>query len=391
MSVKLKEVVDQFGKKVAFAEGLEGVVATTSSICFIDGEKGKLLYRGVPIEQLAKYSTFEETSYFLLYDKFPSRDALREFSQRLIANRPLPDQLMAIMRSLPSDSVPMSTLRTLISALGLYDAQAEDNSLEENYQRAEHIIAAFPTIVAALQRLRKGLDPIAPNPNLSHAANFLYMLNGREPDEFAARVLDVALILHAEHGFNASTFTARVAISTLTDMYSAITSAVSSLKGPLHGGANESVMRLLREIGSEDHVKAVIERKLAKKEKIMGFGHRVYKALDPRAKILMQYSQKLAELTGHLKWYNISKKIEAEMEKHVGHRGIYPNVDFFSASVYHYLGIEEKLFTPIFAMSRSAGWTAHVIEQLANNRLFRPRSVYTGPFSRAFIPIEERE
>lgn len=390
MPAKAKTVVDQHGHEYTFNEGMEGVIATTSEICFIDGEKGKLLYRGIPIEELAAHSTFEETSYFLLYGSLPAPAELEAFEQRLKANRRLTQATVQMMKMLPKNAPAMSVLRTVVSAVGLEDVDAEDNSLARSQARAERLIAVLPTIVAAIQRTRKGDEPIEPDMAQSHAANFLYMLSGEVPSDYASRVMDVCLILHAEHGFNASTFTARVVISTLSDLYSAIAAAIGSLKGPLHGGANEGVMKMLREIGAVDQVEHAITARLAAKAKIMGFGHRVYRALDPRAKILKQYSQKLAEQTGNTMWYRMSKKIEEVMQEKVGARGIYPNVDFFSASVYHYLGIEIDLFTPIFAVSRISGWTAHVLEQLQANRLFRPRSVYLGPYDAKYIRAENR-
>ncbi|HHL71488.1 MAG TPA: citrate synthase [Bacteroidetes bacterium] len=387
---KICKVTDKLGRTFEYNEGLEGVIATSSEICFIDGEKGKLLYRGIPIEQLAEHSTFEETSFFLLYGHLPSRDELEAYESRLKSYRPITGEILEFARKLGSLAKPMHLLRTIVSAAGVFDPDADNNSIERNAARAEELIALFPTIVAALQRLQQGKEPIAPNPDLGHAANFLYMLNGEQPNDYAARVFDICLILHAEHGFNASTFTARAVISTLTDMYSAVTAAIGSLKGPLHGGANEGVMHLLNEIGEIERTEEVVLEKLRTKTKIMGFGHRVYKALDPRAKILMQFSEKLAQLTGNEKYYNISKKVEEIMAREVGAKGIYPNVDFFSASVYHYLGIDTSLFTPIFAVSRVSGWTAHVLEQLHNNRLLRPRAVYLGEFDRSYIPMSER-
>ncbi len=387
---KICKVTDKLGRTFEYNEGLEGVIATSSEICFIDGEKGKLLYRGIPIEQLAEHSTFEETSFFLLYGHLPSRDELEAYESRLKSYRPITGEILEFARKLGSLAKPMHLLRTIVSAAGVFDPDADNNSIERNAARAEELIALFPTIVAALQRLQQGKEPIAPNPDLGHAANFLYMLNGEQPNDYAARVFDICLILHAEHGFNASTFTARAVISTLTDMYSAVTAAIGSLKGPLHGGANEGVMHLLNEIGEIERTEDVVLEKLRTKTKIMGFGHRVYKALDPRAKILMQFSEKLAQLTGNEKYYNISKKVEEIMAREVGAKGIYPNVDFFSASVYHYLGIDTSLFTPIFAVSRVSGWTAHVLEQLHNNRLLRPRAVYLGEFDRSYIPMSER-
>jgi citrate synthase len=262
--------------------------------------------------------------------------------------------------------------------------------MEKNVERAIDLIAAFPTIVAAIQRRRSGKEFVAPRQDLGHAANFLYMVNGEAPTDYVAKVMDMALILHADHGFNASTFTSRVVISSMSDMYSAITAAVGSLKGPLHGGANSEVMSTLQSIGSIDQVEAYVMERLARKEKVMGFGHRVYHTYDPRARILSQYSQQLAQQTGNMKWYEMSKKIEEIMVRQLGEKGIYPNVDFYSATVYYYMGLDQELFTPIFAVSRIAGWTAHAIEQLQNNRLFRPRSVYSGEKNAPYMPIDKR-
>ncbi|MCA9734791.1 MAG: citrate synthase [Deferribacteres bacterium] len=382
--------MDKFGNKHTYNEGMEGVLATTSEICHINGKEGKLIYRGIPIEELAEKSTFEETSYFLLYGELPTRKELDDFDARLKANRALPQEVLSIMKQMPSQSNTMQFLRTVVSLLGLYETKSDEHTVIETSHEAEKLIAVFPTIVAAIQRLREGKEPIAPDNSLGHAANLIYMVNGEKPDEFAARVLDICLILHAEHGFNASTFTSRVVISTLTDVHSAITAAIGSLRGPLHGGANEGVMHLLNEIGSLDKVEEIIKIKLETKAKIMGFGHRVYKVLDPRARILSQYSERLAQITGNETYYAMSKKIEDIMKREVGDRGIYPNVDFFSASVYHYLGFKLESYTPIFAVSRISGWAAHVMEQLRENRLFRPSSVYLGDIDRKYISISER-
>ncbi|KAA3615979.1 MAG: citrate synthase [Calditrichaeota bacterium] len=387
---KNREVVDKFGKRHTFSEGMEGVVATSSEICFINGAEGRLFYRGIPIEDLAENSTFEETSYFLLYGELPTQKELHDFDTRLKKYRAIPDPVLEILKQMPRKANTMQILRTVVSLMGLYEEKSDEHSVSETSREAEKLIAVFPTIVAAIQRLREGKEPISPDKSLGHAANLIYMVNGEKPDAYAARVLDVCLILHAEHGFNASTFTSRVVISTLTDVHSAITAAIGSLRGPLHGGANEGVMHLLNEIGSLEAVDEVIRLKLKTKAKIMGFGHRVYKVLDPRAKILSQYSERLAEITGKQKYYAMSKKIEEIMENEVGDRGIYPNVDFFSASVYHYLGFNLEIYTPIFAVSRISGWAAHVMEQLRENRLFRPSSVYLGDIDRTYPKISDR-
>jgi citrate synthase len=390
MADKVREVTDEFGRQAEFREGLEGVVAALSTISSIDGEKGILLYRGIPIEQLAEHSTFEETAYFLLYGRLPKRQELIDFENKLKSRRKVPPAALDLIRTFPTTANAMDLLRTAVSALGLYDSDPKNNTLEKNVERAIDLIAAFPTIVAAIQRRRSGKEFVAPRQDLGHAANFLYMVNGEAPTDYVAKVMDVALILHADHGFNASTFTSRVVISSMSDMYSAITAAVGSLKGPLHGGANSEVMSTLQSIGSLDKVEAYVMDRLAKKEKVMGFGHRVYHTYDPRARILSQYSQQLAQQTGNMKWYEMSKKIEEIMVRELGEKGIYPNVDFYSATVYYYMGLDQELFTPIFAVSRIAGWTAHVIEQLQNNRLFRPRSVYSGEKNVPYVPIDKR-
>ena len=390
MADKVREVTDEFGRKAEYREGLEGVVAALSMISSIDGENGILLYRGIPIEQLAEHSTFEETSYFLLYGSLPQRQELVEFENKLQSRRQLQPALLELIRTFPPAANAMDLLRTSVSALGLYDSDPANNTAEKNLDRAIDLIAAFPTIVSAIQRRQSGKDFVAPRPDLNHAANFLYMVNGEAPTEYAARVLDVALILHADHGFNASTFTSRVVISSLSDMYAAITAAVGSLKGPLHGGANSEVMTTLLKIGSIEKVEAYVLERLKNKQKVMGFGHRVYHTYDPRARLLSQYSQKLAQLTGNAKWFDMSKKVEEIMVREVGEKGIYPNVDFYSATVYYYMGLDQDLFTPIFAVSRIAGWTAHVLEQLQNNRLFRPRAIYPGEKNVPYVPIEQR-
>lgn len=390
MADKVREVIDEFGRKAEYREGLEGVVAALSMISSIDGENGILLYRGIPIEQLAEHSTFEETSYFLLYGRLPKRQELAEFENQLQSRRQLQPALLDLIRTFPPAANAMDLLRTSVSALGLYDSDPANNTAEKNLDRAIDLIAAFPTIVAAIQRRQSGKDFVAPRLDLNHAANFLYMVNGEAPTEYAARVLDVALILHADHGFNASTFTSRVVISSLSDMYAAITAAVGSLKGPLHGGANSEVMTTLLKIGSIEKVEAYVLERLKNKQKVMGFGHRVYHTYDPRARLLSQYSQKLAQLTGNAKWFDMSKKVEEIMVREVGEKGIYPNVDFYSATVYYYMGLDQDLFTPIFAVSRIAGWTAHVLEQLQNNRLFRPRAIYPGEKNVPYVPIEQR-
>ena len=370
--------------------GLEGVIVKETTMSLVNGLEGKLYYQGYRIEDLAEHSTYEDTVFLLWNGRLPTRQELEAFQKELAEARALPEGVMALLRGFPKEVHPMAALRTAVSALGLFDPEAEDDSREANVRKATRLVARFPTIVAAYQRLREGKDPVPPRTDLGHAANFLYMLSGKEPDEFTARVMDVALILHADHGINASTFSAMVTASTLSDIYSAITSAVGTLKGPLHGGANERVMRMLLEIGSEENVVPWLEKAFAEKRRIMGCGHRVYKVKDPRAKILERFSQRLAEITGNETWYRMSKKVEDEVVARLGHKGIYPNVDFYSASVYYYMGIPFDLYTPIFAVSRVAGWTGHVLEQYAKNRLIRPRAEYVGEIDKPYVPLDQR-
>ncbi|MCS1351610.1 citrate synthase [Mechercharimyces sp. CAU 1602] len=367
------------------AKGLEGIVALTSQISSIID--GVLTYRGINIDDLTDNASFEEVIYLLWNGSLPTQAQLDELKVQLDAHATLPQQLLEQMKAYPKDVHPMAILRTAISALGLFDAQADDNSTEANQLKAVNLTAKLPTIISTLHRLRNGLEPVSPRSGYGFASNFIYMLTGEEPDEIAVKAVDKALILHADHELNASTFASRVTTATLSDMYSAITTAIGTLKGPLHGGANERVMAMLEEIGELDAVEAVVNKKLANKEKIMGFGHRVYKDGDPRAKHLREMSRQLAELTGEQKWYEMSIKIDDMI---VSQKGLKPNVDFYSASVYNYLGIPRDLFTPIFAMSRVSGWTAHVMEQYADNRLIRPRAEYVGPTHQPYVPMNER-
>ncbi|MBP3038779.1 citrate synthase [Bacillaceae bacterium Marseille-Q3522] len=366
--------------------GLEGVVATTSSISSIIDDT--LTYAGYNIDDLAENASFEEVIYLLWHRKLPTLEQLNELKQQLADNAELPEEVLAHFTTYPIEKVhPMAALRTAVSLIGLYDEEAEDMDEAVNYRKAIRLQAKMPAIVAAFARVRKGLEPIAPKKDLSLAANFLYMLTGTEPDDIAVEAIDKALVLHADHELNASTFTARVCVATLSDIYSGITAAIGALKGPLHGGANEAVMKMLSEIGELENVETVIYGKLEKKEKIMGFGHRVYRNGDPRAKHLKSMSIKLAQLTGDTKWYDMSCKIE---EIVTSEKKLPPNVDFYSASVYHSLGIDHDLFTPFFAVSRVSGWLAHILEQYDNNRLIRPRAEYTGPGIQTYIPVEAR-
>jgi citrate synthase len=370
--------------------GLEDVVAASSAICFLDGDRGVLAYYGYDIHDLARSATFEEVCYLLWHGRLPNRAELGDLQSQLAAERALPESMLRLMKQLPpSDGMDM--LRTLTSARGQYDAEANDSSPQANYRKAVRLTAQLASIVATYGRMQAGGGPIQPDPALSHAANFLYMLTGNRPDALSTRAFDIALILHADHELNASTFAARVAAATLTDLYSAIVAAIGTLKGPLHGGANADVMRLLLEIGQDapaERIDDAIRGKLAKKIKIPGFGHRVYTTEDPRATHLRRMSKELGERAGNTRWFEMSQRIENLVK---GEKKLNPNVDFYSATVYYTLGIPIDLFTPIFAVSRVAGWTAHCLEQYANNRLIRPRTDYIGPqHPQQVLPLDQR-
>ena len=370
-------------------KGLEGIVAANSGICWIDGEAGVLAYRGIDIHELAENSNFEESTYLLWNGMLPNQLALREFTTQLAMARSLDKRIIDLLRSFPTSATPMEVLRTAVSALSFYDADEKDNSHDANVRKAYNLTAQIAMIVAIYDRLRKGKDVVPPDRSLSHAANFLWMLNGVKPSETATRTLDVALILHADHELNASTFAARVIAATLSDIHSAITGAIGALKGPLHGGANEGVMRLLYTIdkAGADPVEYV-KGMLAAKQKISGFGHRVYKTEDPRATHLRRMSERLGKDAGQPKWFEMSRAIELYINKD---KKLNANVDFYSASTYATLGIDIDLYTPIFAVSRIAGWAAHVIEQLDDNRLIRPRAEYIGPeYPSHWVAVEER-
>ena len=367
--------------------GLQNVVIATSEICSIDGQQGRLIYRGYEISELAANSTFEEVVYLLWHGRLPLRAELDQLKNDFAENRSVAPEILDLLKSLPPAQHPMETLRTAISALSLYDPESEDMSREANRRKAVRLTAQMGTIVAAYGRIREGKEAVAPDPGLGHAANFLYMLTGQKPGDQDARWFDIALILHADHSFNASTFAARVTASTLSDMHSAITSAIGALKGPLHGGANERVMRMLLEIGSVDKAEDYVRGLLARKEKVMGFGHRVYRTRDPRATILQEMSEELGRSTGQTKWFEMSQRIENLM---VSEKGINANVDFYSASSYYVLGIPVDLYTLIFAVSRISGWTAHVLEQYGDNKLIRPLAEYTGPTGLNYVPIARR-
>jgi citrate synthase len=366
--------------------GLEGVVATTSSISSIIDDV--LTYAGYNIDDLAEHASFEEVVYLLWHGRLPNQAELDELTKQLAQSTSLPQGVLDHFKTYPIDKVhPMGAIRTAVSLLGLYDDESDVMDEDANYRKAIRLQAQLPAIVAAFSRIRKGLEPIAPKTDLGVAANFLYMLTGNEPEAVAVESLEKALVLHADHELNASTFTARVCVATLSDVYSGVTSAIGALKGPLHGGANEQVMKMLSEIGEVENVESYLNQKFANKEKIMGFGHRVYQNGDPRAKHLKKMSKELTALTGEPKLYDMSVKIE---EIVTSQKGIPANVDFYSASVYDSLGIDHDLFTPIFAVSRVSGWLAHILEQYKNNRIIRPRAEYTGQQKQVYVPIEQR-
>ena len=371
----------------AVSKGLEGVVAAHTRLSDVRGDVGELIYCGYNINELAGKVSFEEVVYVLHHNHLPNKRELADLKSRLAAARDLPDGVIKMIKSFPRSTPPMHAIRTAISALGCFDEHADDVSMDGNREKAMHLIAQIPIVTAYFHRARQGKELLPPNANLGEAANFLYLVDGEKPSSEKESTLDMCYVLHADHGMNASTFSARVTIATLSDMYSAITSAIGTLKGPLHGGANEGVIKMLHEIGSMDKVDAYITDCLAQKKKIMGIGHRVYKTLDPRAPHLKRMAQILSAKIGEPKWIQMSERIAEIMlkQKHLN-----ANVDFYSATVYYSLGIPTDLFTPIFAIARTAGWTAHVIEQLADNRLIRPQSIYTGPVGLKVVPIDQR-
>jgi citrate synthase len=384
--------------------GLEDVVATSSAICFLDGDRGVLAYRGYDIHDLARFATFEEVCYLLWHGRLPSRAELGDLQTQLATARPLPEPIIRLMKSLPADPSTgsgspraqsggdgMDALRTLTSALAHYDPDAHDNSQKASYRKSVRLTGQLASLVATWGRMQEGGNPVAPDPAMGHAANFLYMLTGQRPNPTAVKAMDIALTLHADHELNASTFAARVAAATLTDVHSAVVAGIGTLKGPLHGGANAEVMKMLLEIGADasaERIDGYIRGRLARKDKISGFGHRVYRTEDPRATHLRRMSKELGERAGNTKWFEMSERIEAIVR---GEKKLYPNVDFYSASAYYTMGIAIDLYTPIFAVSRISGWTAHVLEQYANNRLIRPRADYIGPgYPQTWLPLDQR-
>jgi citrate synthase len=366
--------------------GLQDVVALESRICFIDGREGRLIYQGYDIRDLAARSTFEEVAYLLWYGRLPTAAQLTELRARFGVLRTLPPPLVERIRGMPTESTPMDVLRTSVSALALFEPE-ETKPGTSSIGGAQRLTAALPTIIGDYHRVRSGVPPLRPRPELSQAAYLLYALLNREPTELETRAMDVCLILHADHELNASTFAARVTASTLSDLYSAVTSAVGTLKGPLHGGANERVMELLDEIRTPDRAEAVVKEKLSRHERIMGFGHRVYKVEDPRATILREWSRRVGEAKGDLHYYDELRQVEAVVQRE---KGLYPNVDLYSGSVYSLMGIPHDLFTPIFAASRVAGWTAHVLEEYQDLRLIRPTAKYVGAVDLSYVPLAER-
>ncbi|MCB9526652.1 MAG: citrate synthase [Myxococcales bacterium] len=373
-----------------FVPGLAGVVAAKSAIGFIDGKQGILRYRGIRIEDLSEHSTFEEVSFLLLFGKLPNADELAGFEADLKAERALDPAILAVLKALPKTTHPMVALQTAVAAMGGVDDHMDVTDAARNVAAAKKLIAVIPSITGTFDRLRKGLAPVQPDNSLGHAANFIYMTTGEVPNDQVARLMDVCLILHAEHGFNASTFTGRVVGATLANPYATMSAAVGSLSGPLHGGANERVLEMLAEIPGVEAVEGWLDDALANKRKIMGLGHRVYKVKDPRATILQGLAADLFAQQGSTPLYDIAHKLETEAEPRVGSRGIYPNVDFYSGLVYQKMGIETDLYTPIFGVARVSGWAAHWLEQLSDNRIYRPTQMYVGETDAKYIPMSDR-
>jgi citrate synthase len=378
--------------EIPYVPGLANVPAAESSVCYLDGKVGKLQYRGYPLDVLAEHSTYEEVAYLLLYGALPTREQLDRFDAKLRRERKVKFRIIDLLKTLPESGHPMDALMSALAAMSMFYPGDHVNDAEFRDACCIRLIAKLPTIVAAWQRIRNGDDPIKPRDDLSHAANFLYVLNGEEPDPLVARTMDVAFILHAEHQMNASTFTARVTGSALADPYTVVCAAVGTLSGPLHGGANEEVLRMLRTIpdGTPSTIRAWAEDRLARKQLISGFGHREYKVKDPRATILQKLSERVFERVGRTPMYDLAMELERQMADLVGAKGIFPNVDFYSGILYNRMGIPTDLFTPIFAIARVAGWLAHLLEQLQNNRIFRPSQIWQGEFDRAWVPISDR-
>ena len=371
-----------------YVKGLDGVVAAQTALSSIDGQRGILTYRGIDIHELAENASYEEVVYLLWYGKLPNRRELHDLEERLAANRPIPTQVVNILRQTPHNGIPMVVLRNAVSALAMFDPDAEDITPEATRRKAERLTAQMGTIMAAYHRIRQGLEPIEPDPRLSHTENLLYMLTGDQPDPANVRALDLYQVLLADHGMNASTFTARVIASTQADLHSAVSGGLGALKGPLHGGAAEATMRMLFEIGKVEKADAFVDNAFKTKRKIMGIGHRIYKTGDPRVVHIRRSSLGLGERSGELEWFHILEEVEKAVLKY---RQLYANVDFFSSTMLYYIGIPVDMFTPMFAASRIAGWSAHVIEQYADNVLIRPQSEFVGPEEQHYIPIDRRE
>lgn len=383
---------DRPDKNPDLSKGLEDVIASTTSIGYLDGQKGKLVYRGYDICDLAEYSTFEETVFLLLYGKLPTTTELEDFNDKLVSYRPVMDEVLDRLAGTPCPCHPMSLLRSGISLMECIDETCQvAQDIEGKREMGIRLIAQMPTLTAGIARILNNELPVPPDPGLNHAANFLYMLTGERAEPMAARIMDVSLILHADHGMNASTFACLVVAATLSDIHSAITAGISALKGPLHGGANEMVINMLLGLHSRDDAKRYADEVIASKKKLVGFGHRVYTTIDPRAKILRQYAGDISRITGNERLFQIARIIEKRGMKAYGKKGVCPNVDFYSGLIYYCLGIRTTMFTPIFAVSRTAGWVARIVEYLEHNRIFRPRALYVGPEGLRYVPIDERE
>jgi citrate synthase len=375
---------------VPYVPGLDGVPAAKSSICWIDGDQGVLEYRGYPIEELAEHSTFEETTYLLLWGKLPSRGDLDKFTRDLASNRDVRFRLVDLLKCLPDTGHPMEALQASIAALGMFYPDRDVNKPDDRYNSAVRIVAKAPTLVAAYHRLSHGKEYIPPREDLTHAANFLYMLTGEEPDEELSRIMDICFILHAEHSMNASTFAGRVTASTLADPYTVVSSAIGALTGPLHGGANEQVIHMLQGIGEIEKARPYVEDLIARKQKIMGIGHRIYRVKDPRALVLQKLAGAAIAKRGEDPLLAVAQEVERVVAEHLSAKRIYPNVDFYSGVVYTAMGLSPALFTPMFAIARVTGWLAHWLEQLQDNRIYRPDQIYTGAHAVPYVPVEER-
>ncbi len=387
-----KSEAAKFQEAVSYPKGLEGIILCDSAVSFVDGTAGKLYYRDIPIQDLAEHSSFEETSFLLLFGHLPKKNELEEFDKKLKSFRALPPEVLECIKKFPKTAHPMEALRTATSTIGMHDSRPQDHSAQANIDRAIRLIAQFATIVAAFERHREGKPFVAPDDNLTHAGNFMYMFRGTKPTELDAKAMDVGLILHADHEMNASTLSCRVVISSQTDIYSAVTAGVGSLKGPLHGGANEEVMHTLETVGGMKNVESWMKNALANKVKVPGFGHRVYKYYDPRAAILKSFAEQYAKINPSIQEkLEMAKVMEKMMIESLGEaKGIYPNVDFYSGIIYTAMGFKRDTFTPIFAVARISGWCAQILEQLADNRIYRPRCHYTGDLNKHYVPVGQR-